>query len=283
VAADSLAFGDFVIVYYGHHKCASQWVLTHFEAAAWDLGLRFARLPDPELSGASLLNFLARSQIDVLAIENARASHAQALAHWKGVHVVRDPRDIVVSGYFSHLKTHRQEALGPTVRAHRERLNQLPKAEGLHEEIDLNRHWFEHFMAWNFRQPNVLELRFEELTTDPYNGFLNAFQFVGLLQDPTPSWEHLIRAYNRSRGQIRGGRRLPPWRLRGLPPERCLAIVYRNRFEALSGGRRQGSEDTGSHYRKGVAGDWKNHLNSEHLAHFERSYPGLLGHLGYGP
>lgn len=35
------------------------------------------------------------------------------------------------------------------------------------------------------------------------------------------------------------------------------ALVERNGFKACSGGRSQGSEDRGSHYRRGIAGEWR--------------------------
>jgi hypothetical protein len=57
--------------------------------------------------------------------------------------------------------------------------------------------------------------------------------------------------------------------------------VYANRFEAKTKGRRAGTEDTASHYRKGVAGDWVNHFTPEVAAAFEERFGDLPQKLGY--
>lgn len=52
-------------------------------------------------------------------------------------------------------------------------------------------------------------------------------------------------------------------------------------FERLSGGRRQGEEDADSFYRKGIAGDWKNHFKPGLAEEFRANSNGLLRELGY--
>jgi hypothetical protein len=56
-----------------------------------------------------------------------------------------------------------------------------------------------------------------------------------------------------------------------IQPQLLHAVTLRNRFERLSVGRKiwklgrkPGEEDTQSHFRKGIAGDWRNHLNASH-------------------
>ena len=52
-------------------------------------------------------------------------------------------------------------------------------------------------------------------------------------------------------------------------------------FERLAGGRKRGEENSGSHFRKGIVGDWRNHLDDTTLERFhERARP-LLTELGY--
>ena len=59
---------------------------------------------------------------------------------------------------------------------------------------------------------------------------------------------------------------------------RCLA---HGDFRRWSGGRPTGKEDRGSHFRKGVAGDWRTHLEAPTVAAMERRAGGLMKELGY--
>lgn len=73
-----------------------------------------------------------------------------------------------------------------------------------------------------------------------------------------------------------------------LPDQLKEAIIARNQFERLSGGRKfwkearkQGQEDPHSHFRKGIIGDWKNYLKPEHIVRFKQVAGDKLIELGY--
>jgi hypothetical protein len=66
------------------------------------------------------------------------------------------------------------------------------------------------------------------------------------------------------------------------------AIIQRNTFERLSvgrkiwaNGRRPGSEDTNSHFRKGISGDWQNHFKPVHTALVKNMIGDVLIKWGY--
>jgi hypothetical protein len=61
------------------------------------------------------------------------------------------------------------------------------------------------------------------------------------------------------------------------------SCVERASFTALSGGRAPGDEDTTSHFRKGIVGDWRNRFDQETLTRFEAVAGTLLRDLGYIP
>lgn len=58
----------------------------------------------------------------------------------------------------------------------------------------------------------------------------------------------------------------------------CVAAAD---FRAVTGGRARGEEDTGSHFRKGIVGDWRNHFTAETSAIFTREAGDVLDLLGY--
>jgi Sulfotransferase domain len=60
--------------------------------------------------------------------------------------------------------------------------------------------------------------------------------------------------------------------------ERCVGSAS---FEKLSKGRERGQEDPSSFYRKGIAGDWKNHFTEEDRRAFKEEAGELLIRLGY--
>ena len=60
--------------------------------------------------------------------------------------------------------------------------------------------------------------------------------------------------------------------------QRC---VERHTFEKASKGRARGDLDPTSFFRKGVAGDWRNHFGEEERALFQKRAGHLLVSLGY--
>jgi lipopolysaccharide transport system ATP-binding protein len=63
--------------------------------------------------------------------------------------------------------------------------------------------------------------------------------------------------------------------------EKFREIVLSNQFEKLTAGRQRGVEDTKSHERKGVSGDWRNHFTDIVKREFKNKYGQLLIETGY--
>jgi hypothetical protein len=66
-----------------------------------------------------------------------------------------------------------------------------------------------------------------------------------------------------------------------LPAERVLGILHECDFRQKTKGRKPGQEDRGSHFRKGVHGDWLNHFTLDHLQIFKERHEDLLFQFGY--
>lgn len=253
------------LVFFGHHKCASTWMTKIFHGIQAATGFRMSYTHQP----AHEINLHI----------NARAEHLGAYSSLRGIHLIRDPRDVVVSGYFSHLKTHPPGKWTEMLEL-RERLQELPKAEGLFLEMDFLEPHFRDMAAWNYAHPDVLELRYEEVTARDHLDDL--FLHLGL-SGPDGPMRRAAFLIGRTFNKL-NNRGLWPYRHRRLiiPKDIQRRIVRANSFEQLSGTRRRkGQEDTGSHYRKGVAGDWRNHFEERHKAYFRSKYGGLLQQLGY--
>lgn len=157
--------------------------------------------------------------------------------------VLRDLRDTFVSFYFSLRYSH------PLLTDHhaeaRDALARLDEQAG---------------MLW------ALEKRFRHVAA-VHESWLDApvptFRYEAMLQDPLGSFL-----------RIAGHCRLP------VSEEHVRRAVLDCSFEKLSG-RALGQEDVRSHYRNGLAGDWRRHLRGEVKQAFRERYGGLVVRGGY--
>ncbi len=280
-------------IFFGHHKCATGWIDGIAREACFHLGWRFRIVHRPVdfARYGSLARLVEVEKPDFLAYTNADRTHLAGLPAFRAFHVIRDPRDVIVSGYFSHLHSHSTKGW-PELAAHRARLQQLSKEDGLIAEMDFSKERLLQMGAWAYDHPDVLELKMETLTANPTETFHAAFDFLGLL-DPAERGpaKRMLRGLIEKLNVLnqRGRRHTPfhwpifPFRFpqQTLTPARVEAIIRRKSFKRLSGGRRHGQEDVKSHYRKGQPGDWRNHFTAAHIAYFDQEFGDLLLRLGY--
>lgn len=169
-----------LLAYFGHHKCASQWILGIIHDICGVSNLRCVRVSRVEEHNVSELNtWVAAQRPDFLAYTNADIRQVRTLAHLRGFHVIRDPRDLIVSAYYSHLHSHplhTWEALAE----HRKRLQSLSKREGLLLEMDYSQRVLAEIGNWDYSQPNIMEVRMEHLIASPFEKMVEILTFLGM-------------------------------------------------------------------------------------------------------
>jgi hypothetical protein len=270
--------------FFGHHKCASTFITDVINSVCWELGLKPESVGSPETFNFNLENFVNDSKLDFLIYYSSNDNYVKRLKNLVGFHVIRDPRDILISAYYSHLKTHSTRNW-PNLAVHRKELQGLSKQEGLMCEMECRVDQFNRMAEWNYQRPYILELKFEELVKAPVDSFKSIFRFLGLLEEGPDSFhraflQFLMRTSLAVRGRSGDRLRLLPYP-KSLSIERLARIVCNHDFRKKSGGRKPGEEDLSSHYRKGVPGDWRSHFTPTVKSEFKRRYNDLLIGLNY--
>jgi hypothetical protein len=248
----AIASSRFVNIYHCcTQKTASQWFRGIFADQIFadhtglsphpyiDLGLNQARIER---------SFPPRTIVVHLYIDFPTFQALPKAEPWKAFYILRDPRDIVVSWYFSAKYSHAAIDPIPTMRR---ALVQLDEREGMKYIIDQLEGFgsFEAQRSWLAAtgRDEIRLFRYERLAADNDAFLAELLDFLEI----------------------------------EMPSAQRAALGRRHSFARLSGGRRQGEEHVASHYRKGVAGDWRNYFDREIERHFEQRTGDLLAVLGY--
>jgi hypothetical protein len=200
-------------------------------------------------------NYRHASPGDVIHGHDVGTEELKAILREKGVKVIatlRDPRDQCISRMF-HVRRDSSHSWN-------KRLRDLSEFDALMECIE-GRDAFPSISqlmkvstTWLDGDYDVQTIRYESLKANPVKEFRKVA-------------DHM---------QVRLSNRL------------LEQIVRRNRFERLSAGgkfwrtaRAEGQEDSNSHFRKGIVGDWQNHFQEAHKERFKEVAGQLLIDLGY--
>ncbi len=170
-------------------------------------------------------------------------------ALYKAFFVVRDPRDLVVSWYFSARYSHDQV---DEIQPHRNSLGSLSTTEGLIFSIRqlASAQYFSSIHSWleaPKQDDNIKIFKFEELTAPAHTDIFEAlFDHCGIK----------------------------------IPKSTLEAVLKRYSFRQMAQ-RHQGVEDASSHYRKGLVGDWVHYFDESVEEVFRDETGDLLERLGY--
>ena len=131
---------------------------------------------------------------------NNRVLDLERLGRFRISRFIRDPRDLVVSGYFYHRRGAEDWAAieSPTAAdwyfAHgfvpeglrgmgssfSQYLQSLPEEEGLLAELEFRKLHFESMVAWPSEHPDIVTYRYEDIIGNEEEVFRDLFEFLGL-------------------------------------------------------------------------------------------------------
>jgi hypothetical protein len=187
---------------------------------------------------------IARNNVYAAAYLSKEEYDSFATSDSKYFIVLRDPRDILVSGYFSMKFSH---TLLPGIAEQRQELESISLEEGMLRTIET---WVQPSVdiALSWAKSGARWIRYEDLLHRDVELLTQA-----LLVDC------------------------------GLPIKKSLLeeSVLACRFDKIAGGRKPGQEDVNSHYRKGIAGDWKNQFTPHIKDIFKQRFGEALKICGY--
>jgi hypothetical protein len=242
---------EITVLHITHQKAGSQWIHRIFHALAYDRVI----LPEVELAATHErpiegVQFLKRPVVPgkiypTLYLTREQFAEARLPRHHRRFIVIRDPRDTLVSAYFSYKLSHKLNS--DWMHDCRIHLNRVSTEEGLLFILD---NWL----------PSIATFQWSWVASGE-----RLIKYEDLLKNDETILERVLLHHCR----------LPVER------DRFREVVQANRFESWTGGRKRGQEDVGSHERKGIAGDWRNHFTPRVSAAFRSRYGSLLVATGY--
>jgi hypothetical protein len=194
-----------------------------------------------------------------VASVNNRALDLDRLGDFRISRFIRDPRDLVVSGYFYHLRGAEDwariespttsdwyfangfvpEGLQNTGSSFAEYLRSLPKEEGLLAELEFRKHHFASMAQWPAEHREIVTFRYEEVLGNETAVFRKIFDFYGL-----------------------------------SPFERSLGVWFAKRHSFQK-------RAADPHIRDPAIGQWREHFTPRVRKMFDSKYAGLIAQLGY--
>lgn len=231
----------------GHHKCATQYIKNIIQ----DVCIK-RKIP-VNMSGGDWYKTLTPRILGFnkfICIQNYEHGAIRFSDYqYKAFHVIRDLRDILVSQYFSHKDSH------PLTHSYiiedHDKLVSCSKDEGIRYLITESRFFrklVNEISNWSYDDRNVYETTFERLTGNPFEEFSAIFSFLGIEIDNTT--------------------------LTGILTDNQVSNLRLKHAKKLSGAK-------ANHYRKGVPGDWENHLKDKNKELFKQEYGDILIKLNY--
>lgn len=253
-----------LIVHFGYHKAMTMLFKQVFEHLANANGWEFGHHNTDADSFFSAVNSSDSTRIH--SLNNLPVNLDLLPCPFVGAHIVRDPRDLLVSGYRYHLWCNEAWAKEAPMngyirsnldlihlglkqedydRSYQELLNSVDQSIGLRIELDWRRPHFEQMLGWDYNRSEILELRYEEIFGNEVSEFERLFVHFGLIP----------KQY-----------------------QRTLKFLKQISFDQL---QKKGGTGSKQHATIGAHGQWKEFLPDELQDEFNHRHYTLIDKLGY--
>ncbi len=235
-----------LIVVCTHHKTGTVWMANVFRAMKKQFKLKIFSGKQADLPPDADIFLQDHSKVDLQSLRD-RGRPVRC------VHVIRDPRDVVISGCFYHVKTTEKWANAPKAefggKNYRETISALPndyeklvfemKHTGMKSIHDM--------VSWNYQDQDVFEAKYEDLIGDTdFIYFRPMMQFLGF---------------------------------EGADLDTVLEIVRANSL--FGGANAETASKDPVHVRSGESRQWPKTFTPELKAAFKEIHPEALQRLGY--
>ena len=223
-----------------HHKTGTIWLKKIFEEICREFGWNFVAGSERNIP----------ESFDVWLQFHSRFDFSAMPFPFRGVHLIRDPRDKIVSGCFYHQTSGERWLHEPKPEfdglSYQEAINQL---ETIEEKIAFEMEkgaWYgiRQMTDWDYDRRDFFELKYEDLIQDRnLSRFENAFRFLGFPDAAIPRALEIANGHSLFSGLVKPS----------------------------------------GHIRSGKANQWRDYFSPAHRQRFIELYADALVRLGYEP
>ena len=248
---------EHLILHGCHHRVGTLWFKGVLSSIAEYHGLPFILDDQSKLTNRPSIFMQSHSHVDFSLLPE----------NYRGSHIIRDPRDIIISGYHYHLWTSEEwvnkpiKDLSPDIETiwsllpvkkirdmtYKQYLNSLSQEEGITAEIKRATTYIRKMVEWDYNNKNIFEFRYEDIMNDEQGIFRQLFQHYGFSENAI---------------------------------KKSLRIAETRSFKNVTG-RNIGHVRDKSHVRSGKLGQWKNEFTDSHKEYFKELFGEDLIKLGY--
>lgn len=247
------------LIFGTHHKTGTVWLREIAKAVSARCGFHFTRYPRSLKNEAGALEQAGAKNGALLRIDEKSYIRKADIRNATVMHLVRDPRDILVSATFYHQKSTENFLSRPWGRmtgtaTYQEYIKSLEnfEAQANFEMSAYSGKVFTDISSWDYDSPNCIEIKYEDLIVD----------------DKMVIFRHVFETAGFDASQV----------------ELALEEVWKHSlFGGLADVKLQKAvvKEGTQHIRSGKSEQWRKHFTPELAVAFHAKFQPLLEKLGY--